>query len=135
MQPAQEHVAAELAASPEVKAYLGSPGWAAFVGTGAGQVLWASPNCAAVLGHPPEAMAGRNAWNLLIAPEDVRPAAELRALMADGDTQIWARYKTADGTRHWFRVEILGRRGLYIAVVKRETDPAMHKWHGQLRHV
>jgi PAS domain S-box-containing protein len=133
VQPAQEQVAAELAASPEVQAYLGSPGWAAFVGTGTGTVLWASPNCASVLGHAPEAFVGRNAWTLLVAPDDIRPAAGLRALMSEGDTQIWARYKAADGTRHWFRVEIMGRRGLYVAVVKREADPAMHRWHGQLR--
>jgi PAS domain S-box-containing protein len=125
--------AAALAASPEVRQFLAQPGWAAFVGTGTGTVLWASPNCGEVLGHRAEDLVGRNAWTILIAPEDIRPAAELRTLMSEGDTQIWARYKTGGGGREWFRVEILGRRGLYVAALKRETDPALHKWGGRLR--
>jgi PAS domain S-box-containing protein len=129
----EARTAAELARSPEVKAYLAYPGWAAFVGRGEGTVLWASPNCAEVLGHRPEDMVGRNAWMLLIDPADIHQAASLRALMSEGDTRIWAHYKDAKGAKAWYRVEILARKGLYVAVLRREPDPSMHTWHGNLR--
>jgi PAS domain S-box-containing protein len=133
MKQSLEDTVSALVASPEVQAYLRSPGWAAFVGTGEGAVLWASDSCAEVLGHRPETMVGNNAWVRLMDPADIREAAALSALMSEGDTQIWAHYKDAEGKKSWFHVEIMARQGLYVAVCKRERDPARHHWHGNLR--
>lgn len=127
-------MAKALAKSAEVKAFLVEPRTGVYIvgrrGKRDGEILWASPSMEAVLGHSPTGLVGRNAWGVLLAPEDVLPATEYSARMSEGDLLAWAPLLKADGSKVWVRFDALNRQGLVVIAVRPEPDQGQHYFHG-----
>ena len=71
-----------------------------------GELTWASPSAAAVLGWAPEEVYGRPTASFL-HPDDIPRLIELRAQMAEGRASLLrARVQRADGTYRWFDLSI-----------------------------
>ena len=124
----------EISNSKEVRAHLAFSGTCVAIGQREGLVLWASPSCAEVLGWRPEDLKGSNIWRALLHPEDAAAGGRLAAAFADGDIIAWARLLAQDGTRRWYRIDVLDRSGLVVAAFRRETDEALHHFHSMPRH-
>lgn len=133
MRPSQVDVAAELSASKEVRAHLAFAGTCVAIGLREGTVLWASPSCAEVLGWRPEDLKGSNIWGALLHAEDAAAGGRLAAAFSDGDIIAWARLLAQDGTRRWYRIDALDRKGLVVAAFRLEADKALHHFHSMPR--
>lgn len=122
-----------LSGSPEVQAYLRIPNTAAYIvrrgSSRDSEIVWASPSIASLLGHDPQDLVGRNAWHVLVAPEDIVPASEYSARMSEGDLVGWAPLVRKDGRKSWFRFEALNRAGGIVVILRPETDTREHRFH------
>jgi PAS domain S-box-containing protein len=126
---ADDDVLRGLASSREVKRLARLPKTAVYIARREGFILWATPNFPQVTGHRAEDLVGRNAWDFLLAPEDLTPAAETSAALTEQDVTCWLRLKRADGTKDWFRIDALNREGGVILTFRREEDERERYFH------
>jgi PAS domain S-box-containing protein len=133
MSPAETPLLA-LARSREVLAYLATPQTAVYVvrrdAGHDGEIVWASPSMEEVLGFRPKDIVGRNAWGVLVAPEDLKDAAQYSARMSEGDLTAWAPLLRADGKKRWVRFDALNRAGGIVIALRPEPNVREHYFHG-----
>lgn len=122
-----------LADSPEVKAYLATRNTAVYIVRPDGHIVWASPSMAAVMGHAPEDLVGRNGWDVLVPPEEMPHVAAFRAALADGDGTLWSPLRIPGDKRDWFRIDTMLRGDAIVCAFRRESDPIMRHRHFFMR--
>jgi PAS domain S-box-containing protein len=119
--------------SVEIQSYLETPDTGAYIVRRDpghdGIIMWASPSMRDVLGYRPKDLVGRNAWDVLLAKDDVVPASDYSARMSEGDLLGWAPLVHHDGRKSWFRFDALNRSGGVVLIVRPEPDAREHYFH------
>jgi len=116
-----------------VERMLAVPGTGVYVVNQAGDILWASPSMLQATGHRAEDLVGRNAWGVLVPPEDLREVARFKAHLTQADGIIWMRILAPDGSYTWSRVDTVVRDGLIVCAFRPERDKAEHSVHFALQ--